>query len=266
MRKKKPEVARVDDGFENLAIPDGAGGDVLGNQVAVPRDGLPTGFRGKVSGMMLSPESLSALRQEYSLRGLSRAELEADPILQFQKWMTEAQQRGMIEPNAMTLSTLDSNGALWSRVVLLKACDARGFSFFTNYDGFKARHMAEHPRVALTFWWGALERQVNISGRVSQVPREESEQYFASRPLASRLGAWASQQSRVLENREELEGAFARVEKEFLGREVLCPPFWGGYIVEPLSIEFWQGRRSRLHDRFRFTREGATWHVERLSP
>ncbi len=172
----------------------------------------------------------------------------------------------MVEPNAMTLSTLDSSGVLWSRVVLLKACDARGFSFFTNYEGSKARHMAGNPQVALTFWWGALERQVNISGRVSQTSREESEQYFGSRPLTSRLGAWASQQSRVLENREELEASFARVEKEFSGRDVPCPPFWGGYIVEPLSIEFWQGRRSRLHDRFRFTREADGWRVERLSP
>lgn len=215
---------------------------------------------------MLTPESLSALRQEYSLRGLSREELESDPILQFQKWLAEAREQGMVEPNAMTLSTLDSEGALWSRVVLLKACDARGFSFFTNYDGFKARHISEHPQVALTFWWGALERQVNISGCVSKIPREESEQYFASRPLASRLGAWASRQSRVLQNREELEASFARVEEEYAGREVPCPPFWGGYVVEPESIEFWQGRRSRLHDRFRFTRDGAAWRVERLSP
>lgn len=215
---------------------------------------------------MLSPESLSALRQEYSLRGLSRGELDADPLRQFQKWLAEAQERGIVEPNAMTLSTRDAAGALWSRVVLLKACDGRGFSFFTNYEGFKGRHMDGHPQVALTFWWGALERQVNISGRVSRTSREESERYFASRPLASRLGAWASPQSRVLKNREELEASFARAEEEFAGREVPCPPFWGGYLVEPSSIEFWQGRRSRLHDRFRFTREGDGWYVERLSP
>lgn len=216
--------------------------------------------------MPLTPEALQALRLDYSQRGLSRSELDADPIKQFQRWLEEAQQSGIVEPNAMTLSTIDSEGQVWSRMVLLKACDSRGFSFFTNYEGLKALHMKSNRRVALTFWWGALERQVNISGTVSRTSREENEKYFASRPRASQLGAWASPQSAVLKDRLELEQHFARVEAQFRDAEIPCPAAWGGYLVAPESIEFWQGRRSRLHDRFRFTRDDSQWRVVRLSP
>lgn len=216
--------------------------------------------------MPLTPESLSALRQEYSQRGLTRAELHPDPLVQFQTWLAEAQACGILEPNAMTLSTVDAEGQVWSRIVLLKACDVRGFAFFTSYEGFKAGHMKACPRVALTFWWGALERQVNVTGRVSRTPREESLRYFASRPRTSQLGACASRQSARLANRAELEERYRRVEAEFSGEEVPCPEEWGGYVVDPQSIEFWQGRRSRLHDRFRFTRLDSGWRLERLAP
>lgn len=217
--------------------------------------------------MTLSQEALAALRSDYAQRGLRRADLDANPTDMFGKWLAEAHQQGLIEPNAMVLSTIDATGQLWSRVVLLKKCDEEGFSFFTNYEGAKATHLARNANASLTFWWGAMERQVNISGCVRKTSREITTQYFASRPRASQLGAWASAQSSVLENRRELEGRFAEQEARFEGKEVPCPETWGGYVLEPRSIEFWQGRRSRLHDRFRFTREATNgWKIERLSP
>jgi pyridoxamine 5'-phosphate oxidase len=217
--------------------------------------------------MAFPPVDLAALRQDYSKRGLDFSDLDKDPILQFQHWLKEAHESGIIEPNAMTLATVDENGGPWTRTVLLKACDTRGFSFFTNYNGTKAAHLEANPRAALTFWWGALERQVNITGSVGKVSREESEAYFAVRPLASRLGAWASPQSSPLEGRDQLERLFAECEQRFAGVEVPCPEHWGGYRLRPDTIEFWQGRRSRLHDRFRFTRSQTDeWSVGRLAP
>jgi pyridoxamine 5'-phosphate oxidase len=224
--------------------------------------------------MALPPQDLAALRQDYSLRGLDLSELDADPIRQFQVWLKEARDAGLIEPNAMTLATVDPSGVPWTRTVLLKACDSRGFSFFTNYDGAKAAHLEANPCAALTFWWGALERQVNVTGAVAKVAREESEAYFAVRPLASQLGAWASPQSTPIEGRAHLEALFAESERRFAGQPVPCPPHWGGYRLAPNTVEFWQGRRSRLHDRFRFTRsgaedarpDGALWTVQRLAP
>jgi pyridoxamine 5'-phosphate oxidase len=194
-------------------------------------------------------------------------ELEENPIRQFQRWLKEAHDTRILEPNAMTLGTVDRAGAPWTRTVLLKACDERGFSFFTNYNGTKAAHLENNSSAALTFWWGALERQVNITGRVAKVTREESTAYFAVRPLASQLGAWASPQSTPIAGRAELEALFAACKKRFEGVEVPCPEHWGGYRLEPETVEFWQGRRSRLHDRFLFTRsEGGGWAVQRLAP
>ena len=217
--------------------------------------------------MSLTPEALSALRQDYAQRGLRRSELEEDPLRMFCKWLGEAQKEAVLEPNAMVLSTVDAAGQPWSRIVLLKVCDARGFAFFTNYEGGKAQQLAAEARAALTFWWGGLERQVNITGCVRKTSRETSAQYFASRPRASQLSAWASRQSCVLEGREQLELSFAEQERRFEGRAVECPETWGGYVLDPEVIEFWQGRRSRLHDRFRFTRnEGGAWRIERLAP
>lgn len=209
---------------------------------------------------------LGQLRRDYSQRGFLESELNPDPLAQFRAWLAEAVEHQLLEPNAMTLSTVDANGQPWSRTVLLKGCDTRGFTFFTNYQGAKAQHLANEPRCALTFWWAAHERQVNVTGRVEKVPRAETEEYFSMRPLFSRLGAWASQQSAVIAGREPLERAFAEAQARF-GESVPTPPHWGGYVVQPATIEFWQGRQSRLHDRLRYTRrDDGDWKIERLSP
>ena len=216
---------------------------------------------------MLSPAELAALRQDYSLRGLRRADLDPDPIRQFNKWLHEALELQTLEPNGMTLATVDPDGQPWTRTVLLKVCDERGFTFFTNYTGTKGLHLAANPRAALTFWWGAMERQVNAAGVVEKIPREESERYFHSRPVASQLSAWASQQSAVLADRGELEQRFADVLAKYGETDIPLPANWGGYCLRPATVEFWQGRRSRLHDRLRYTRQpDGVWKIERLSP
>ena len=216
---------------------------------------------------MLSPAELAALREDYSQRGLRRGELEADPIAQFNAWLAEAVQQQIPEPNAGVLATADAEGQPWSRTVLLKACDPRGFTFFTNYESAKGRQLAANPRAALTFLWVSLERQVNIAGTVTRTAREESAGYFQTRPTGSQLGAWASQQSSVLADRAQLEKQFDEARARFGETEIPLPPHWGGYVLAPHTVEFWQGRRSRLHDRLRYTRgpEGA-WKIGRLSP
>lgn len=216
--------------------------------------------------MPLTPEELAALRQDYSLRGLRRADLEPDAIRQFQRWLAEAHQHEVLEPNAMILATVDAHGQPWTRTVLLKICDERGFTFFTNYSGGKARHIEQNQRVAVTFWWSALERQVNITGQVRKCSREESDLYFHSRPIGSQLGAWASKQSEPVADRAQLDRQFEEARQRFGEENVPLPPNWGGYIVEPATVEFWQGQRSRLHDRFRYTRQESVWAIERLSP
>ena len=220
--------------------------------------------------MSLTSEELAALRQEYMQRGLRRGDVGAEPIALFQRWLAEAKKEGVLEPNAMVLSTVDKAGQPWSRIVLLKVCDASGFAFFTNYNGAKAMHLEHSPQAALTFWWGGLERQVNVTGKVAKTSRAVSEAYFGSRPRASQLGAWASDQSQVIGGRKELEERYQAVEEQFGTGEIPCPQHWGGYVLVPESIEFWQGRQSRLHDRFRFTRcseaDPSKWLIERLSP
>ena len=216
---------------------------------------------------MLSPAELAALRRDYAQGGLRRSELDPDPFAHFNAWLAEAQARQIIEPNAMTLATVDADRQPWTRTVLLKICDARGFTFFTNYDGAKGRQLAGNARAALTFWWGALERQVNITGTVTKTSREESDAYFHSRPASSQLGAWASAQSEIVAGREQLEAQFTAALEKYGETEIPLPPHWGGYRLAPHTIEFWQGRRSRLHDRLRYTRQpNGAWKIERLAP
>ena len=216
---------------------------------------------------MLNAPELAALRAEYAEHGLRREDLDSDPIAQFNRWLHEAVEKQLLEPNAMTFATVDADGQPWTRTLLLKICDARGFIFFTNYAGTKGRQLDANPRGAITFWWNALERQVNITGTVTKTSREESERYFHSRPVTSQLGAWASQQSEVVASREVLEERFRDAAGKYGNSEAPLPPYWGGYLLRPATIEFWQGRRSRLHDRLRYTRQADdSWKIERLSP
>ncbi len=207
------------------------------------------------------------MRKDYEQGAIDFGQVDRDPLVQFERWFKEAQAAGLIEPNAMTLATSDVAGAPQARVVLLKGVDERGFVFFTNYQSHKGQQLAQQARAALVFYWDKLERQVRITGKVEQVSREESEDYFRVRPRKSQLAAWVSQQSSEVENRTVLEQAMAEVEKRFEGKEVTRPMWWGGYRVLPEVIEFWQGRRSRLHDRLVYRkREEGSWGIVRLAP
>ena len=212
------------------------------------------------------PRDVAGLRKEYTRAGLAESDVAPDPVEQFRRWFDETLAAGLHEPNAMTVATATADGRPSARVVLLKGFDERGFVFYTNYDGRKGRELDENPRVALLFYWGELERQVRVEGAVSRVSEGESDAYYASRPRGSRLGAWASEQSRVVEGREVLEGRIGDLEAEYEGREVPRPPFWGGYRIGPEVVEFWQGRENRLHDRIVYRREGAGWEIRRLQP
>jgi pyridoxamine 5'-phosphate oxidase len=211
--------------------------------------------------------SLADLRKDYSLAGLAEKDLARDPFRQFDKWFQEAEAAKLVEPNAMTLATATRDGRPSARTVLLKGVDGRGFVFYTNFESRKGRELEASPRATLLFPWLALERQVTIEGTVTKVSREEAEAYFHTRPLLSQLGAWVSQQSSVISGRKVLEDSMKELEKKYAGAVVPLPPQWGGYRVAPETVEFWQGRRSRLHDRLRFRRESdGGWTVERLSP
>lgn len=209
---------------------------------------------------------LSGLRLSYTKEGLTENSVDPDPIRQFGVWLTQAIEMQLLEPNAMTLATSDGSGQPSARTVLLKAFDAQGFVFYTNYGSRKAREMEDNARVSLLFYWGLLERQVRIAGIVSRVSASESDEYFSSRPIGHQLGAWASDQSSVVAGREVLEERLSDVAKRFEPGPVPRPPHWGGYRVLPRAIEFWQGRENRLHDRLEYIRSGGGWSIRRLSP
>ncbi len=212
----------------------------------------------------------AAMRRQYRAQGLSEADLADDPVQQFERWFVQAASSGLDEPNAMVLSTADGHGRPSSRTVLLKGYDERGFVFFTNYGSRKGDEITQNPRVSLLFPWHPIARQVLICGEAVRTTVEETERYFRSRPRGSQLGAWTSRQSQVVASREELEQRYADLERRHpVGTPVPVPPFWGGFLVVPHTVEFWQGRENRLHDRLRFRRaddHARGWLVERLAP
>ncbi|RQV18871.1 pyridoxamine 5'-phosphate oxidase [Burkholderia cenocepacia] len=212
--------------------------------------------------------TLADLRINYSRASLDEADAAPDPFAQFDRWFKEALAAQLPEPNTMTLATVGAAGRPSARIVLIKGVDERGFVFFTNYESRKGHDLAVHPQAALLFYWIELERQVRIEGRIEKTSAEESDRYFASRPLGSRIGAWASEQSAVIDSRATLEAREKAVSERY-GDNPPRPPHWGGYRLVPDSIEFWQGRPSRLHDRLLYTRDAAAapgWTISRLSP
>jgi pyridoxamine 5'-phosphate oxidase len=212
--------------------------------------------------------SLADLRENYGLGELSEQNCETNPIVQFERWIQDAQRADLKEPNAMVLATATRDGRPSARVVLLKEVSDLGFVFYTNYSSRKARELETNPFAALTFYWPELERQVRVEGEVRRVPQHQSEAYFRTRPKGSRLGAWASHQSQVLPSREPIEARLKELEAEYAGEgDVPVPEFWGGYCLLPDAIEFWQGRPNRLHDRLRYRKgDAGGWVLERLAP
>jgi pyridoxamine 5'-phosphate oxidase len=209
---------------------------------------------------------LSALRRHYSRDGLRREDLPADPIEQFSRWLQQACEAGLVEPNAMVLATSLTDARPSQRTVLLKSFDDRGFVFFTNFESRKARQITDNPHVSLLFPWFTLERQVAITGEAVRIPASESLKYFLKRPVESQLGAWASPQSSVISSRSLLDAKFAEMKAKFKAGRIPLPSFWGGYRVAPHTIEFWQGGGHRLHDRFLYTKEAEAWQLARLAP
>ena len=211
-------------------------------------------------------KNLADLRETYALSTLSRMDLLPDPMDQFKKWFNDARTAEILEPNAMTLSTVSDNGIPSSRIVLLKEIESDGIVFYTNYESHKAREISQNHHVASCFLWKEIQRQVRIEGMATKVSREQSEKYFQSRPKKSQIGAWASEQSNVIESRDAIEAKQQELTDTYKDQDVLpLPPFWGGYKITLKNIEFWQGRRSRLHDRFRYRQVDGAWIVERLS-
>ncbi len=210
---------------------------------------------------------IAHLRQEYSSQFLLEAEVAAQPLDQFRLWWAQAIESKIAEPNAMTLATASLDGMPSARIVLLKGFDDDGFVFFTNYNSYKAMQLAENPKACLVFFWKELERQVRITGLVTRISEDNSSAYFDTRPETSRIGAWASPQSQVISDRDWLDKQFQSLLNEMKGNKIERPPHWGGYIVQPVIIEFWQGRPNRLHDRIQYSlQQGGEWKIERLAP
>ena len=209
---------------------------------------------------------IADLRLEYSTQSLLETDVEADPVDQFDKWWSQALKAQLREANAMTLATASADGMPSARIVLLKGFSKKGFVFYSNYKSFKAMNLEENPKACLVFFWSELERQVRITGLVTKLPEEESDRYYLSRPRGSQLGAWASPQSQVIPSREWLDEAYLDISEKYKNAEPVRPLHWGGYNVQPVMIEFWQGRPSRLHDRIHYSLENGAWKIERLAP
>ncbi|MEY3400544.1 MAG: pyridoxamine 5-phosphate oxidase [Cyanobacteriota bacterium] len=212
-------------------------------------------------------KSIADLRKDYTLKDLNENEIDKNPFIQFKIWFNQSVAAQLPEPNAMTLATCTPDGKPSARMVLLKDIDERGFVLFTNYKSQKGQEISVNPQAALVFWWAELERQVRIVGTVEKISSAQSDSYFEVRPPFSRLGAWASNQSEVIANRDVLEAQLIEFQRQYENQEVPRPPHWGGFRVIPQEIEFWQGRSSRLHDRLRYTLvDNGNWKIERLSP
>ncbi|MEO7394803.1 MAG: pyridoxamine 5'-phosphate oxidase [Chitinophagaceae bacterium] len=210
---------------------------------------------------------IADIRKNYSQKKLSEKKVDADPMKQFSKWWQQAVESKIDEVNAMTLATASTDGVPAARIVLLKGVKEKGFIFFTNYESFKGQQLAENPKACLVFFWKELERQVRITGLIEKISAAASDEYFYSRPQGSQLGAIASPQSRIIENREWLDRHYKELKKQFKKEKIKRPEHWGGYMVKPVIIEFWQGRPSRLHDRLQYSlEENAVWKIERLAP
>ena len=210
---------------------------------------------------------LAAIRKEYRLQSLSEDDVDANPIKQFEKWFQQALASGIEEPNAMTLATSTTDGKPSARIVLLKGIKDNGFVFFTNYESKKGKQIHDNPFAGIVFFWKELERQVTIQGEIKKVSEQESDEYFASRPVESRIGAWSSPQSEVIENREVLEKNVIYFTNKYQSQNIPRPPHWGGYILIPTLIEFWQGGAGRLHDRLQYTIDTTnSWIIKRLAP
>lgn len=216
--------------------------------------------------MAIPSGTIANLRVDYSLQSFDEKDVKAHPFDQFAQWMEEAIHAQVNEPNAMTLATVKEDGSPSARIVLLKGFDERGFTFFTNYQSNKGLEIMANNKVALVFCWLELQRQVRVEGIVTKISSEESDAYFHSRPYGSQIGAHASPQSTVLRSREDLELKYAHFEQLFSKEAIMRPEQWGGFMIDPHKIEFWQGRSSRLHDRFLFTKQENTWHLQRLAP
>ena len=211
-------------------------------------------------------DAIADLRREYSSQSLLESDVELHPADQFDKWWKQALKAEVEEVNAMTLATASADGMPAARIVLLKGYSYDGFVFFTNYNSFKAMHLEENPRACLVFFWQELERQVRITGIVTHVSAQDSDKYFKSRPRGSQIGAWASPQSQVIPDRAWIDQAYLEVLEKYREHDPERPPHWGGYLVKPVIMEFWQGRPSRLHDRIQYTMENGAWKIERLAP
>jgi pyridoxamine 5'-phosphate oxidase len=211
--------------------------------------------------------SIGDIRKDYQLKSLTESDVDPDPLKQFEHWWQDALHAKIEEVNAMTLATASPDGVPSARILLLKGLTPNGFVFFTNYDSYKGQQIAENPRACLVFFWKEVERQVRVTGLAERLTDKENDEYFHSRPEGSRIGAWASPQSQVIENREWLEKNTLKYQQQFADQPIQRPPHWGGYIVKPITIEFWQGRPNRLHDRIQYTlSDNGKWIIERLAP